>query len=193
LTHKRQIEHPQMLIIVEYFQMLLVLPDYSVQRLFGNSDAASNFSMSQLSRDNSAAAAVVESNRTALMAVAAAISAAAASAANERSLSVPPSAHSPSLISRRGPRHSRGPRRSTPSLSESHDSNLNHRKLNSPTNTGANWKSRQPTECDYCKRMFSNKFNLKQVNKLWQISSGSILRFFYYLGHIFILKGDNTL
>ena len=26
-----------------------------------------------------------------------------------------------------------------------------------------NWKSRQPRECDICKRMFSNKFNLKQV------------------------------
>lgn len=25
-----------------------------------------------------------------------------------------------------------------------------------------NWKSRQPRECEYCKRVFSNKFNLKQ-------------------------------
>ena len=25
------------------------------------------------------------------------------------------------------------------------------------------WKSRQPRMCQYCQRMFSNKFNLKQV------------------------------
>jgi len=43
---------------------------------------------------------------------------------------------------------------------------VNYRKSTSPANTGANWKSRQPTECDYCKRMFSNKFNLKQVIKV---------------------------
>lgn len=137
--------------------------DYSVQRLFGNPDSASPFAntMSHMARVGS------DENRTALMAVAAAISAAAASAAvsaaNDRSISVPPSAHSPSPneVARRGPRHSRGPRRSTPSMSSG--SMMPHAKSSSPTNTGANWKSRQPTECDYCKRMFSNKFNLKQV------------------------------
>lgn len=29
---------------------------------------------------------------------------------------------------------------------------------------GPSWKSRQPRLCTYCQRMFSNKFNLKQVN-----------------------------
>ena len=29
---------------------------------------------------------------------------------------------------------------------------------------GPSWKSRQPRMCQYCQRMFSNKFNLKQVN-----------------------------
>ncbi len=130
--------------------------------------------MSQLSRvggDNIAAAAAADTNRTALMAVAAAISAAAASAAvsaasSDRSLSVPlPSVQSPSNgAPRRGPRHSRGPRRSAPSMSGSGNGPMSpHPKCSSPTNTGANWKSRQPTECDFCKRMFSNKFNLKQV------------------------------
>ena len=28
---------------------------------------------------------------------------------------------------------------------------------------GPSWKSRQPRMCQYCQRMFSNKFNLKQV------------------------------
>ena len=28
---------------------------------------------------------------------------------------------------------------------------------------GPSWKSRQPRMCQYCNRMFSNKFNLKQV------------------------------
>jgi hypothetical protein len=28
---------------------------------------------------------------------------------------------------------------------------------------GPSWKSRQPRLCQYCQRMFSNKFNLKQV------------------------------
>ena len=27
---------------------------------------------------------------------------------------------------------------------------------------GPSWKSRQPRMCQYCQRMFSNKFNLKQ-------------------------------
>ena len=30
---------------------------------------------------------------------------------------------------------------------------------------GPSWKSRQPRMCQYCQRMFSNKFNLKQVRK----------------------------
>ena len=29
---------------------------------------------------------------------------------------------------------------------------------------GPSWKSRQPRMCQYCQRMFSNKFNLKQVH-----------------------------
>lgn len=132
--------------------------DFSVQRLFGAgvvSDPGNAHFQSSLSqmvgRDD---------NRTALMAVAAAISAAASasvSAANtERSLSVPPGAQSPNRSARRGPRLPRGPRMGTPQS--------NFHKSSSPTNTGANWKSRQPTECNHCKRMFSNKFNLKQVN-----------------------------
>ena len=149
--------------------------DYSVQRLFANhqESTSSPFAnhMSQLSRvGGDVAAAAADSNRTALMAVAAAISAAAASAAvsaasSDRSLSVPlPSVQSPSNgTPRRGPRHSRGPRRSAPSMSESGPMMSPHPKCSSPTNSGANWKSRQPTECDFCKRMFSNKFNLKQV------------------------------
>jgi hypothetical protein len=31
---------------------------------------------------------------------------------------------------------------------------------------GPSWKSRQPRMCQYCQRMFSNKFNLKQVLRL---------------------------
>ena len=31
---------------------------------------------------------------------------------------------------------------------------------------GPSWKSRQPRMCQYCQRMFSNKFNLKQVTRL---------------------------
>ena len=31
---------------------------------------------------------------------------------------------------------------------------------------GPSWKSRQPRMCQYCQRMFSNKFNLKQVRKM---------------------------
>ncbi len=31
---------------------------------------------------------------------------------------------------------------------------------------GPSWKSRQPRMCQYCQRMFSNKFNLKQVHRL---------------------------
>jgi hypothetical protein len=30
---------------------------------------------------------------------------------------------------------------------------------------GPSWKSRQPRMCQYCQRMFSNKFNLKQVHR----------------------------
>ena len=30
---------------------------------------------------------------------------------------------------------------------------------------GPSWKSRQPRMCQYCQRMFSNKFNLKQVKR----------------------------
>ena len=152
--------------------------DYSVHRLFANhrESFTSQFtnSMPHLTRvgSESIASATAESNRTALMAVAAAISAAAASAAvsaassSDRSLSVPiPSVQSPSSdVAYRGTRHSRGPRRSAPSASSSHP------KSSSPTTTtttGANWKSRQPTECDFCKRMFSNKFNLKQVITLF--------------------------
>ena len=104
---------------------------------------------------------VREDNRSALMAVAAAISAAATAAAsaanNDRNLTVPAPAQSPDRPTRRGPRISRQPRTST--------SSAGYRKSASPSNTGANWKSRQPTECDYCKRMFSNKFNLKQVSE----------------------------
>jgi hypothetical protein len=145
--------------------------DYSVQRLFSNhrESITSQFtnSMPHLTRigSDNVASATAESNRTALIAVAAAISAAAASAAvsaasTDRSMSVPiPSIQSPSsdIAGHRGHRHSRGPRRSAPSTLSSHP------KSSSPTPTGANWKSRQPTECDFCKRMFSNKFNLKQV------------------------------
>ena len=31
---------------------------------------------------------------------------------------------------------------------------------------GPSWKSRQPRMCQYCQRMFSNKFNLKQVGNV---------------------------
>jgi hypothetical protein len=34
---------------------------------------------------------------------------------------------------------------------------------------GPSWKSRQPRMCQYCQRMFSNKFNLKQVSKCFGI------------------------
>jgi hypothetical protein len=44
-------------------------------------------------------------------------------------------------------------RRSLPSTSSS----------SRATATGTNWKSRQPTQCGFCNRIFSNKFNLKQV------------------------------
>lgn len=41
------------------------------------------------------------------------------------------------------------------------------RRSNSPppgcANATSTWKSRQPMECDFCNRIFSNKFNLKQV------------------------------
>ena len=32
---------------------------------------------------------------------------------------------------------------------------------------GPSWKSRQPRMCQYCQRMFSNKFNLKQVRRIY--------------------------
>jgi len=32
-----------------------------------------------------------------------------------------------------------------------------------PSTPATTWKSRLPTECEYCLKMFSNKFNLKQV------------------------------
>jgi len=39
------------------------------------------------------------------------------------------------------------------------------------TSKSANWKSRQPMECEVCQKIFSNKFNLKQVitsnNFMW--------------------------
>ena len=35
---------------------------------------------------------------------------------------------------------------------------------------GPSWKSRQPRMCQYCNRMFSNKFNLKQVSALFSIT-----------------------
>ncbi len=60
-------------------------------------------------------------------------------------------------------------RRSLPSTSTSNSSTNSKvsrqvtRKSTSPSHAGVNWKSRQPTECDLCNRMFSNKFNLKQV------------------------------
>ena len=34
---------------------------------------------------------------------------------------------------------------------------------------GPSWKSRQPRMCQYCQRMFSNKFNLKQVQLLTRL------------------------
>ncbi len=60
-------------------------------------------------------------------------------------------------------------RRSLPSASTSSSSTSSNvsqpasRKSTSPNHAGVNWKSRQPTECEHCNRMFSNKFNLKQV------------------------------
>ena len=33
-------------------------------------------------------------------------------------------------------------------------------------NASSTWKSRQPMECDFCNRTFSNKFNLKQVGEI---------------------------
>jgi len=60
-------------------------------------------------------------------------------------------------------------RRSLPSTSTSNSSTNSNvsrqatRKSTSPSHAGVNWKSRQPTECELCNRMFSNKFNLKQV------------------------------
>lgn len=42
----------------------------------------------------------------------------------------------------------------------------------SSSNASSTWKSRQPTECDFCNRMFSNKFNLKQVK--WKLQRRNI-------------------
>ena len=67
-------------------------------------------------------------------------------------------------------------RRSLPSTSTSSSTSSNvsqaaSRKSTSPTHAGVNWKSRQPTECEHCNRMFSNKFNLKQVKIIFSYVS----------------------
>jgi len=56
-------------------------------------------------------------------------------------------------------------RASLPSVSTPFVNPGTSRQNSSLSNSSAcsTWKSRQPTECDYCNRMFSNKFNLKQV------------------------------
>ena len=41
---------------------------------------------------------------------------------------------------------------------------------------GPSWKSRQPRMCQYCQRMFSNKFNLKQVG-----ANQTIEHYFYFI------------
>lgn len=136
--------------------------DFSAQRLFSHDNqsaftAAATNTQSPMEQDNSE-----ESNRTALMAVAAALSAAAISAVGgDRGATAtathPPPAP-PNTVVRRGPRQPRVPRRSSTGAASS----SSRSKAHSPVGTGSNWKSRQPTECDFCKRMFSNKFNLKQ-------------------------------
>jgi len=60
-------------------------------------------------------------------------------------------------------------RASLPSTSSSSSSSQSNfvRRSTSPSvgaNTSSTWKSRQPMECDFCNKMFSNKFNLKQVS-----------------------------
>ena len=40
---------------------------------------------------------------------------------------------------------------------------------------GPSWKSRQPRMCQYCQRMFSNKFNLKQVRNRKKIYKNNLL------------------
>ena len=51
---------------------------------------------------------------------------------------------------------------------------------------GPSWKSRQPRMCQYCQRMFSNKFNLKQVTSSIPITTSHprIDRFFLCLQHL---------
>ena len=39
---------------------------------------------------------------------------------------------------------------------------------------GPSWKSRQPRMCQYCQRMFSNKFNLKQVKLLTRLVNQTV-------------------
>ena len=77
-------------------------------------------------------------------------------------------------------------RRSLPSTSStSHVTSQPSRRSTSPTNStaaGANWKSRQPTQCEFCNRMFSNKFNLKQVRTTEQL-----FPFFFYSSAIIVI------
>jgi hypothetical protein len=71
-------------------------------------------------------------------------------------------------------------RASLPSTSSSSSSSQSNfvRRSTSPSvgaNTSSTWKSRQPMECDFCNKMFSNKFNLKQVSSfLNPIKNGKV-------------------